>query len=913
MKVHYTFDRDGQVHCLARWPHTLQIQTIPLDEKNNIGVVDLRTCLQAIAQCSPEIVNQQENDYTVYAHDYSEPDVPLVGQGMLSWGLDVNNDPHSQQLLTGRVTRNLLGIFANGIRETLEVKLKLTPVTRMNRVEGSSGVDQAMTRSAPTPSETTEWNAFLQSNPTLGHSANVAPMPSPSLRPAQLSNSMPENRAMESVSQLQYQRPPSRPSSIPPRPGSIPPRAGSIPPRTGSIPPKGNPPLDAAPSPAYVPEPSQDKAAKPASRPTSRARHRSKPPTGRPRGRPRKKPTEAGSTSAAEEATDADEGPQKKRAKLTRADSNIMAPFGSASDSLRVAASTSGSLRNMRPVGSMVDASGSNHLQEVPRAPTPVPEAPLLQKQPRRMAPTNPMRRESLSFEPEGSAYQPRFSHLNRQMSISHDARSPTESIAQSPDQYYTPEDSPGDLGSSPPVPRTSAYIRSSPAPSSPILPTLPLPISHLDSGFMSGGIDDLFDEEELQREVAKQLQLQNGGDILSLPPLPPVTRPIAGPRSSGNSRRGSVSQREIQNQVPPQPQQQQQQQPPSQPPQPQPQSNFPFHVVNPGPPELLPTTSIFRPPAQGKAARSRLKGRVGSVSNIPASLPTAPRLSRSNTAPPVAMFEPSSLQQQEPIASQERAGSEIAQQNLPGPYMTPAEDSTVSRGASADLDVDMDAHLSALRSHTEEPLDHANEIAAPMPVPEHQQSSQIFTQPTLPGVPTAMPTTSSALTLPALPTSRPGSRGLSIAPVPASDPAPQTILSLPQAPAPFSEAACPPSDLEPRYNKNAVKKQSIKERLENAIQRGEMPPFCNNCGAIETPTWRKIWTQDHDGVPGFHEFSDKPGQVTTIDVLERNAAGQPSKHRLVKKNLGPMDPKSDWKESLLCNRELILSSAWLV
>ncbi len=300
-------------------------------------------------------------------------------------------------------------------------------------------------------------------------------------------------------------------------------------------------------------------------------------------------------------------------------------------------------------------------------------------------------------------------------------------------------------------------------------------------------------------------------------------------------------------------------------------------------------------------------------MSNIPASLPTAPRLSRSNTAPPVAMFEPSSLQQQEPIASQERAGSEIAQQNLPGPYMTPAEDSTVSRGASADLDVDMDAHLSALRSHTEEPLDHANEIAAPMPVPEHQQSSQIFTQPTLPGVPTAMPTTSSALTLPALPTSRPGSRGLSIAPVPASDPAPQTILSLPQAPAPFSEAACPPSDLEPRYNKNAVKKQSIKERLENAIQRGEMPPFCNNCGAIETPTWRKIWTQDHDGVPGFHEFSDKPGQVTTIDVLERNAAGQPSKHRLVKKNLGPMDPKSDWKESLLCNRELILSSAWLV
>jgi hypothetical protein len=95
-----------------------------------------------------------------------------------------------------------------------------------------------------------------------------------------------------------------------------------------------------------------------------------------------------------------------------------------------------------------------------------------------------------------------------------------------------------------------------------------------------------------------------------------------------------------------------------------------------------------------------------------------------------------------------------------------------------------------------------------------------------------------------------------------------------------------------------------VKGRLEQAIEKGEMPPFCVNCGAIETPTWRKIWCQEHKGIPAFHEFSDKPGMVTTIDILERTADGQPTLYRLVKKTLGPLDIKSEWDESLLCNRE---------
>lgn len=48
VKVLYTFDNDSKTNCLARWPHLLDIQTAALDEKTHIGVIELKTCIQAI-------------------------------------------------------------------------------------------------------------------------------------------------------------------------------------------------------------------------------------------------------------------------------------------------------------------------------------------------------------------------------------------------------------------------------------------------------------------------------------------------------------------------------------------------------------------------------------------------------------------------------------------------------------------------------------------------------------------------------------------------------------------------------------------------------------------------------------------------------------------------------------------------
>ncbi len=48
LKVLYTFD-DDKTNCLARWPKVLNVQTAALDENNIIGVVELKTCIKAIA------------------------------------------------------------------------------------------------------------------------------------------------------------------------------------------------------------------------------------------------------------------------------------------------------------------------------------------------------------------------------------------------------------------------------------------------------------------------------------------------------------------------------------------------------------------------------------------------------------------------------------------------------------------------------------------------------------------------------------------------------------------------------------------------------------------------------------------------------------------------------------------------
>ncbi|OQE32699.1 hypothetical protein PENFLA_c001G04006 [Penicillium flavigenum] len=158
LKVLYTFDNENKTNCLARWPHVLDIQTAFLDENTPVGVIELKTCIQAIVSASPELVGQLGKDYTVYAYDYSEFETPLVGQGMLSAVLttfsSATETPNHQSktMITGRVCKSpLSGLFSKGAQETLEVKLRLVPVPTVTQSDF----------------DTQSWASFVRQNPTL--------------------------------------------------------------------------------------------------------------------------------------------------------------------------------------------------------------------------------------------------------------------------------------------------------------------------------------------------------------------------------------------------------------------------------------------------------------------------------------------------------------------------------------------------------------------------------------------------------------------------------------------------------------------------------------------------------------------------------------------------------------------------
>ncbi|KAH8664133.1 hypothetical protein BX600DRAFT_436697 [Xylariales sp. PMI_506] len=843
LKIHYTFDKDSQVNCLARWPQILQIQTIPIDEKNTIGVVDLRTCLRAVAQCSPELAGDGERDYTVYAYDYSEPDTPLVGQGMLCWALEHGADASSQQLVTGRVTKNLLAIFGNGIRETLEVKLKLTAVPKVSRgtsaapgpavANNSNSFPSTLNKSTSTLSEAAEWTSFIQSHPNLGHSGNVSSVSSPVPQPIRPFSSTYEtrNEGMGSKFHSGPMNPASRPGS---RPGSVEPSVqangtliapASMPPAVSTA----GQPMD------WNAAPVGNKGGKAQSRPSSRAS--SKAPTGRPRGRPRKKPLPVeGNTSGYEDGTDGDDAPpQKKRAKITQVERSNSASFGSAPESLRVAASTAGSLRNFRPIALAGDGPSSSHLQDVPRAPTPVPDRRLPAHPLSHPIPRSNLRRQSTSgsgIDPAGS-FNSSFMESTRQ---SQDARSPVDSLAPSPSQY-SEGPSPADIGSSPPVPRSAMYsTRSSPIPSSPILPPMRAG-SQFDSGFMSGGFEDSRLDDE---DAAKS------------------HRPTSAPAAVKPKPKRSRAKKQ---QLPY-------------------GDNLVIHTETPGPPELLPTTSIYNPPNP----QPPIPGRKNSM----------------NVATPTAT-EQASLPPMQMTTSQESSGLSLTQLER---NTTMSPDNGPSQDEIDELEKVL---MSSLGDEQGFDVDGMN-IQGFTPAAEdgmtpNLSGSQTFERPDRSMEPPPPPRCSEeAAAEPELP----------LPMVPASDPV------LPHlAPMPASETMHPQTDMigpaEVKYNKNYVKKQAIKQKLDEAIAAGQMPPFCTNCGAIQTPTWRKIWKQEHEGIPAYHEYSDKPGHVTAINVLVRDDDGTVSRYEMIKKTLGPGEDKSAWTEVLLCNPCGIWFSKWKV
>lgn len=486
MKVLYTFDDQNKTNCLARWPHILNVRTAYLDENTQIGIAELKTCIQTIVAASPELVAKLGQDYTVYAYDYSEYETPLVGHGMLSWVLASSSAipaaPAHQisHFVTGRVCKNILGLFSSGTHETLEVKLRLVPVPTCLQSEylESMRTYRNISLMAPEGFDSQAWMNFLQANPGMLTLAEQSRSQSPA------SGFGPKEVGIEHVQRLL-----SDVSGIHNARDQLPHQ------RNDNI--EG--PISQDPSRAASPAlGTQSTGARSSARGRGRAGSKAL-------GRGRKTRDSLKQSSADYDYISNDdrgeEGPVKKRAKVTKAKKvSAKAGFGNQADSLRVAASTAASVRVFQPTAIRPPGNPIDSTEDTPRAPTPTPPATN-----QSLRPALPPARSRLGCElisMEKAEYSSPYVSAET-------LKLPLETTTSPEDRRSC---TPRDPASSPPViPVIPVIPATSPAPSSPSLPTLPCPV---DSGFMSGNFDELFgsdddDEdrplEDLDFEIAAQ------------------------------------------------------------------------------------------------------------------------------------------------------------------------------------------------------------------------------------------------------------------------------------------------------------------------------------------------------------------------------------------------------------------------
>ncbi|KAF3009904.1 hypothetical protein E8E13_010884 [Curvularia kusanoi] len=450
LKVLYTFDNENKSNCLARLPNALPIPVVSLDEDTQVGVIDLKTCIQAIVTASPELIAKLGHDYTVYAYDFSEYETPLVGQGMLSWILaSASATPNasaedSQTMVTGRVCKNILGLFSNGIKETLEVKLKLVPVPSSMQKEYVENLERyhSLSQIMPEGFDYPAWSDFLKENPTLGQLAQPTPTRTPDTPSQHMHRS--STGGYEPFHQM-LTRQRQSPSQEPVRNNSFQQRS------YGSQ-------ASRASSPARsITTYRQTTYNHPEPRPSSRASVRSDMSTHSQQGQPEQQ----------YELEFQGDGPPRKRARITQATRPRNTPLMARSGSLHKAAATASSAWLHRPIA-VNGASNFADAEMQPRAPTPRPGDHAFGARQHRRAPAPSILRHG-SMD-SGRAYVSPY-----------DAGAYSDAQAESGDdgREDSPDETPRDIPSSPPIVRHGT----TPEPSSPTLPTFP---QLTDSGFVS-------------------------------------------------------------------------------------------------------------------------------------------------------------------------------------------------------------------------------------------------------------------------------------------------------------------------------------------------------------------------------------------------------------------------------------------
>ena len=91
------------------------------------------------------------------------------------------------------------------------------------------------------------------------------------------------------------------------------------------------------------------------------------------------------------------------------------------------------------------------------------------------------------------------------------------------------------------------------------------------------------------------------------------------------------------------------------------------------------------------------------------------------------------------------------------------------------------------------------------------------------------------------------------------------------------------------------------------SVASGAMPPYCCNCGAIETPTWRSLHVKTMNGAPEDNDAHDSDGVTMGIEALERNEETQKiTKYRIIKSMRKSRDrvEMMGYETMSVCNRK---------
>lgn len=102
------------------------------------------------------------------------------------------------------------------------------------------------------------------------------------------------------------------------------------------------------------------------------------------------------------------------------------------------------------------------------------------------------------------------------------------------------------------------------------------------------------------------------------------------------------------------------------------------------------------------------------------------------------------------------------------------------------------------------------------------------------------------------------------------------------------------------RIKSGAKRTKQVKNRLNQCIKEGSMPPYCQNCGAIETPTWRRAWYKVIEGNEDTAKQIQNDAGALFWEPVDKDDDGQMTSFKQFKKSLAPKDTK--FTQLCLCN-----------